>query len=65
MNTKIINVTISYINERREPLQIALCDGTDRDFSEYQKLCGEIRGLTVVELYLKDLAKKMEQDDDD
>jgi len=65
MNTKIINVTVSYINERREPLQIALCDGTARDFSEYQKLCGEIRGLTVVELYLKDLAKKMEQDDDD
>jgi hypothetical protein len=65
MNTKIINILLSYINERREPLQIALCDGTAKDYSEYQRLCGEIRGFTVIEMYLKDLVKKMEQDDDD
>jgi hypothetical protein len=64
MNTKIIDVTIAFINERRGPIQAALCDGTAKDFSEYQKLCGELRGLAVVEMYLKHLAKQLEQDDD-
>jgi hypothetical protein len=64
MNTKIVDVTLSFINERREPLQAALCDGTAKDYSEYLRLCGELRGLAVVEMYLKHLAKKLEQDDD-
>jgi hypothetical protein len=64
MNTKIIDVTLTFINERREPLQQALCDGVAKDHADYQKLCGELRGLAVVEMYLKHLAKKLEQDDD-
>ena len=64
MNTKIIDVTLAFINERREPLQQVLCEGVAKDYSEYQKLCGELRGLAVVEMYLKHLAKKLEQDDD-
>jgi|APGre2960657505_1045072.scaffolds.fasta_scaffold672051_1 hypothetical protein len=65
MNTKIIDVTLLFINERREPLQQALCEGTAKDHSEYLRLCGELRGLAVVEMYLRHLAKKLEQDDDD
>ena len=65
MNTKIIDVTLLFINERREPLQQALCEGTAQDHSEYLRLCGELRGLAVVEMYLRHLAKKLEQDDDD
>jgi hypothetical protein len=65
MSTKLINITLSYINDRRHPLQQALQDGVAKDFAEYQKLCGEIRGLTAVEQYLLDLAKRMEQDDDE
>jgi len=64
MNTKIIDVTLTFINERREPLQQALCDGVAKDHADYQKLCGELRGLAVVEMYLKHLAKQLEQDDD-
>jgi hypothetical protein len=65
MNTKIIDVTLTFINERREPIQQALGDGVAKDYAEYQRLCGELRGLAVVEMYLKHLAKKLEQDDDD
>ena len=65
MDTKIISVTLTFINERREPIQQALSDGVAKDYAEYQKLCGELRGLAVVEMYLKHLAKKLEQDDDD
>ena len=65
MSVKLINIVLSYINERREPLQQAIQDGAVKDFAEYQKLCGEIRGLTVAEQYLLDLAKRMEKDDDE
>lgn len=65
MSIKLINAVTSYINERRLPLQQAVQDGVAKDFAEYQKLCGEIRGLTVVEQYLIDLAKRLEQDDDE
>lgn len=64
MDTKIISVTLTFINERREPLQQALCDGVAKDYADYQRLCGELRGLAVVEMYLKHLAKQLEQDDD-
>jgi hypothetical protein len=65
MNTKLVNAVLSYINDRRQPLQQALQDGVAKDYAEYQKICGEIRGLTVVEQYLLDLAKRLEHDDDD
>jgi hypothetical protein len=65
MSLKLINVVLSYISERRSPLQQAIQDGVAKDYADYQKLCGEIRGLTVVEQYLLDLAKRLEQDDDE
>ena len=65
MSIKLINAVQSYISDRRQPLQQAVQDGVAKDYAEYQKLCGEIRGLTVVEEYLKDLAKRLEQDDDE
>jgi hypothetical protein len=65
MNVKIINTALSYINERRQPLQQALHDGVAKDYAEYQKICGEIRGFTVVEQYLLDLVKRLEREDDD
>ena len=65
MSLKLINVVLSYISERRSPLQQAIQDGVAKDYADYQKLCGEIRGLTAVESYIVDLAKRLEQDDDE
>jgi hypothetical protein len=65
MNTKLVNAVLSYINDRRQPLQQALQDGVAKDYAEYQKICGEIRGFTVVEQYLLDLVKRLEREDDD
>ena len=65
MSIKLINAVLSYISERRQPLQQAAQDGVAKDYAEYQKICGEIRGLTVVEQYLLDLAKRLEQSDDE
>ena len=64
MSVKLINAVLSYISERRQPLQQAVQDGVAKDYAEYQKICGEIRGLTAVESYILDLAKHMEYSDD-
>jgi hypothetical protein len=45
---------------------IALVGGLEaKDYAEYKYLCGEIRGLTAVEMYLQNLAKNLEQIDDE
>ena len=41
-----------------------LAGGSCRNFEEYQKLCGTIQGLALVERYLIDLADKAERADE-
>jgi len=61
---KTMEIILKNIWGKREQLSEALANGAAKDFSEYQKLCGEIRGLSVAEGYIKDLAKQMEQSDE-
>jgi hypothetical protein len=42
----------------------AVSNSAAKDYSEYQKLCGEIRGLSITEGFILDLAKKMEFSDE-
>jgi hypothetical protein len=59
-----IEAAIKELRERRTQLSDALANRSARTFDEYQFICGEIRGLTAVETYLLDLAKRMEHEDD-
>ena len=60
----IIEAALKEIRERRAQLSDALANKAAKTYDEYQFICGEIRGLTAVEIYLVDLAKTMEHDDD-
>lgn len=60
----IIEAALKEIRERRSQLSDALANKAAKTYDEYQFICGEIRGLTAVEIYLVDLAKNMEQNDD-
>jgi len=60
----IIEAALKEIRERRSQLSDALANKAAKTYDEYQFICGEIRGLTAVEIYLVDLAKTMEHDDD-
>jgi hypothetical protein len=51
--------------EKRESLTIALEGGSAKDYAEYRAICGEIRGLSFAESIIIDLAKKLENSDDD
>jgi len=59
-----IEAAVKELRERRTQLSDAIANRSAKTFDEYQFMCGEIRGLTAVDIYLIDLAKNMEQFDD-
>lgn len=64
MSDKVISVVLKELRDRRSQLSDAVASGGAKTFEDYKYMCGEIRGLTAVEMYLLDLAKSMEQFDD-
>lgn len=60
----VIEAALKELRDRRTQLAEGLSNSAARNFEEYKFICGEIRGLTTVETYLIDLAKRMEQFDD-
>jgi hypothetical protein len=60
----VLEVLLKQVRERRDQLILAVSQNAAKDFAEYQKLCGEIRGLSTTEGYILDLAKLMEQSDE-
>ena len=61
---KVIEIILKQLRERRAQLTDAMANGSAKDYAEYKFLCGEIRGLTAVEMYLQTLAKNLEHDDE-
>jgi hypothetical protein len=59
-----IEAAIKELKERRVQLSDAIANRSAKTFDEYQFMCGEIRGLTAIEMYLLDLLKRTEQNDD-
>ena len=59
------SVVIKEIEDRREVIARVLVDGDAKDYSEYRSLCGEIRGLSQAHMYITDLVRKMEQNEDE
>ena len=64
MMDKTLEVVLSQLRDKREQLTEAVASNACKDFAEYQKLCGEIRGLSMAEGFILDIAKLMEQSDD-
>jgi hypothetical protein len=61
---KTLEVLLKQVRDKRNQIVEAVANNAAKDFSEYQKLCGEIRGLSLAEGYILDLAKNMEHLDD-
>jgi len=55
---------ISELNEQRTDLQNSLGDGVAKDFPEYQKICGVIRGLDLAKRLVTDLADRLEKENE-
>jgi len=61
---KTLEVLLKQVRDKRDQVVEAVANNAAKDYSEYQKLCGEIRGLSIAEGFILDLAKKMEFSDE-
>ena len=61
---KAFEILIQQVRDKRQQIVEAVSNNAAKDYSDYQKLCGEIRGLLIAEGFILDLAKTMEQEDD-
>jgi uncharacterized protein YaaR (DUF327 family) len=58
-----IEVLIGQIDEKADQLKDAVVVG-NMDHVQYQRVCGEIRGLLIAKGYILDLKDKMEKMND-
>jgi hypothetical protein len=64
MIQKAMEYLIEKINKELEIIQIRLADDDCRDFGEYKKACGEVKGLLTVRNMCQDLHKRAEEYDE-
>ena len=60
-----LELLLSQIDNQRKTVLINLGDGAAKDYASYQNMTGYIRGLSVAESMIKDLAQRMETYDDE
>lgn len=61
---KTLEVLVEQVREKRQQIVDAVSTSAAKDYAEYQRLCGEIRGLSLAEGYILDLMKRLEFSDD-
>ena len=64
MIDKYLDRVVQQLDEKVGRLQEAVGAGAAKDFSEYQKMCGEVQGLLTARLYLSDLVRNLEDSDE-
>jgi hypothetical protein len=65
MIDKYLQHVVIKINDRVLQLQEALADDNVKDFAEYKKTCGEVKGLLTARLFLNDLQHRLQDADDE
>lgn len=65
MIDKVLDRVVQQLDEKVGRLQEAVGRGGAKDYSEYQKMCGEVQGLLTARLFITDLKKNLEQSDDE
>jgi hypothetical protein len=64
MLEKALEHLTKQIDEKIQRLQEELASGGAKDYAEYQKMCGEIKGLLTARLNTTDLKRNVEEQDD-
>lgn len=65
MTDKALEHLIKQINDKVLQLQEALADDNVKDYAEYKKTCGEVKGLLTARLYIIDLQQRLRTSDDE
>lgn len=53
------------LEEERQNVIESLGDGVAKDYADYQRMCGVIRGLLTAQREINDLLRKLKEEDDD
>ena len=64
MAATAFDVVLKEIEDKRESIGRAVIDGAARDYAEYKSMTGEIRGLSLAHVYITDLVRRMEREDE-
>lgn len=59
------DVLVDELDKKVLQLKEWLGSGQAKDYSDYQRICGEIRGLLLAKQQILDLKQKMEHSDDE
>ena len=65
MIDKYLDHLYQKLNDQIKELRESLGSGTAKDYAEYQRVCGEIKGLLFARQEILDLKRKMENSDDE
>jgi hypothetical protein len=64
MDSQILGLLKSKIDEQRKRIVESLGDGVAKDYAEYQNKCGVILGLLTALAEINDLAQKLKDNDE-
>jgi len=59
-----LDLLLKQIDEKVRRLEETLGIGEAKDFAEYQRICGEIKGLLSARMFVTDLKHNMENSDE-
>ena len=64
MDTRVLEVISSQINDQIAQTQEFLGTGQAKDYAEYRESCGKIRGLLAAGQLVQDLVRNLENSDE-
>lgn len=65
MDTRVLEVISSQIDEQVTAIQEHLGNGLAEDYACYRELCGKLHGLLLAKRITKDLQRNLENDHDE
>jgi hypothetical protein len=64
MNDNYLDYLAKKLGDQVKALEESLGAGGAKDFSEYQYVCGQIKGLLIAQLEISDLKQRLENSDE-
>ena len=63
MDTRVLEVISSQLNEQIAQTQEFLGTGQAKDYAEYRESCGKLHGLLLAQRIISDLQRNLEQEE--
>ena len=64
MDTQVLEYLLKRYEEEVKSITESLASGVAKDYADYQRMCGVIRGLLTAQREINDLLRKVKEHDD-